>query len=337
MKVQRNGKVRTETVHGTRLQAEMRAARIAQEMGSSKAWERGVTLAEYYEIFRNSESNRGTPRDPSTVKWYDRAMAYPLEMLGHELLSKLQHEQIAEAVRRSPSPDNSKRALRAVLRRAYDEGLMPSKPLERRIPTNKERKSRQSPWTPQEVSHALVAIPLKDPLMGVYLALGLSGLRRGEALGARWEDIEEGMLHVLWTYSDVNGHRPKPKNDGSERWVPIFPLLSGFVESQRGSGRCIPLDESALHKRWKKVQRECGLRIISPKMLRHTSDTLMLLSGVAPDLNAAMHGRRDPTVTYQHYFRPSEEDMREAMEKILIRLDTDTGRPGTRENSEGAD
>ena len=334
VKVQRHGVTRTATVHGSRVEAELTASRLAAELGASDAWAKGVTLSEWYGMFRETDSNRGYPRDPSTLRWYDRALEVPLGMLGGELLASLTHEQIAEAVRRSPSPENSKRALRAVLRSAYDMGLMPSKPMERRIHTHAEKRPRQTPWSPQEVSEALERIPSFDPMMGVYLALGLSGLRRGEAMGMRWEDIRDGMLHVLWTYSDANGHRPKPKNSNSERWVPLFPLLGDFMESQRVEGRCIPLDESGFHKRWKRAQKVCGLRIISPKMLRHTSDTLMLQAGVSPDLNALMHGRSDPTTTYRHYFRPSEDDMREAMERIVIRLDTETGRAGTRNEGE---
>ena len=60
----------------------------------------------------------------------------------------------------------------------------------------------------------------------------------------------------------------------------------------------------------------CGLRFIPPSMLRHTSDTLMLSSGVDPELNAKMHGRTDPATAYLHYYRPGLGLQEEAARRV---------------------
>lgn len=311
VRVQRGSTTRTETVYGSRQDAEIRAAQIASEMGRSKAWDRSVTLRDYYQnVFRSSNSNRGRPRGKATLIQYDHVMSFFLPYIGDEPINSLTHEQIASLIKAAPSPNNAKKIIRAVLRAAYDEGLIDYRPLDRRVHTPVEKRPKVQPWSFSEASRALDLIPEIDEVVGRYLILGLSGLRKEEALGIRFEDIDRDMAHVKWVYTDATGHIPIPKNDSSERYVPLL------MELGIGEGRCVPLTEDQLRKRWANALKLCNVRYIPPKMLRHSSDTLMLSLGVSPDLNAKMHGRTDPSTTYRHYYRPSERDMKEAMRTL---------------------
>ena len=49
---------------------------------------------------------------------------------------------------------------------------------------------------------------------------------------------------------------------------------------------------------------------------RHTSDTIALDAGVAPDLVDKMHGRSEHTSTYRNYYRPALGAMEEAARKV---------------------
>ena len=327
--------VRQETVTGSRALAEERARVIAHEMETG--YPPAITLADWYARFREMPSSRGYPRAATTLRGLDDAMGRVLPEIGHRPLSSLTHEELARIVRQSSSPVNCKRALRAVLRAAYDEGLMSWRAFERRVPARRTFEREKEPWTLAEAVDALSA-PLSANLRA-YLALGLSGLRMGESLGLRGCDVSEVSVpvpggsvssvvaSVAWTWTDAGGHVPRAKNAQSVRTVPIIPqgrALLLAMASEAGDGRIIPMTADRLYKEWRRELRECGLRFVPPSQLRHTSDTLMLSAGVPADLNAKMHGRSDPSTTYRHYLVPGLD----AMEGASARMGEELSKTG---------
>ena len=320
--------VRQETVTGSRALAEERARIIAHEMETG--YPPAITLADWYSRFRSMPSSRGTPRSATTLDYYDRAMAGLLPSLGHRPLSSLTHEELAQAVRDAGSPVNAKRTLRAVLRAAYDEGLMTWRAFERRVHVHPAFTRQKEPWTLAEAVDALSA-PLSANLRA-FLALGLSGLRMEESLGLRGRDVAEVSIpvpggsvpsvvaSVSWTYTDAGGHVPRAKNAQSARTVPIIPQgRSDVLELARSVGpdeRLLPMRGDVLYHQWARELAACGLRFIPPSHLRHTSDTLMLSAGVPADLNAKMHGRSDPSTTYRHYLVPGLDAMEGASARM---------------------
>lgn len=320
-------RIRRERFHGTEEEARARCAVIAMEMGRDPSRFDGMTLSTFYfAVFKRSDSVRGTPRSRGTLSWYDRALAPVLERVGDRPVASISHAEAAAAIRSSGSPANAKTALRAVLRSAYDHGLVEEMPMTRRIPTHRERRPQEEPWTLFEVSKALASIDRPDLL--AYCVLGLSGLRMEECLGLRPCDIAETVTHdfitgeevssvtasVSWTYTDAGGWVEATKNAQSRRVVPIFyegrDSLRAYVESVRSddpswpTSRLIPQRGDALYRKWRRMCVRCGLRVIPPSMLRHTSDTIMLSAGVDPQLNAKMHGRTNVQTGYAHYYRP---------------------------------
>lgn len=327
-----------ERFHGTQAEADARCAVIAMEMGREPRLGDSMTLSTYYHaVFRGSESVRGTVRSAGTLKWYDGAMRPVLGAIGDRPLASLTHAELSATVRGCPSPANAKTALRAVLRSAYDHGMLEEVPMTRRIPTHRERKPQVEPWSRHEVTQALERIDRPDLM--AFCVLGLSGLRMEEALGARPRDLRETTTYdyatgesvdtmtvtVAWTYTDKGGWAEATKNPQSRRVVPVFyegrDELRGYVASLPhgegwADGRLVPQRGDALYRKWKRMCARCGLRFIPPSMLRHTSDTLMLSSGVDPELNAKMHGRTDPATAYLHYYRPGLGLQEEAARRV---------------------
>lgn len=319
-----------ETVWGTRAQAEARCAQIAAELGRSGAYGDSMTFGEWYDIFIASPSNRGTPRAANSVRSYEQAMAYLRPLLSHRTLSSLRHEELAAIVRGAGNPVNVKACLRAILRAAYDAGLMDWKAFERRVPVRHATSRKKEPWTRFEAMEALAA-PLSDDLRA-YLVLGLSGLRMEEALGLRAADVRREEVYswltgemvetvtarVAWTYTDVGGHVEALKNAQSARVVPVLPQGRAWLLGRCDGleGRVVPLRGDTLYRRWRRELSALGLRFIPPSALRHTSDTLMISAGVEPDLNARIHGRSNVSTTYEHYYRPDVAVMEAAMNKV---------------------
>ena len=331
------------TVTGTQAQAQIVAAQLAADMGRSDAYGDSVTLDEWYLAFRDRPSVRGTPRAPNTLAYYDQSMRKHISpALGAVPLSRITHEMVSACVRASSSPTSTKTTLRAVLRAAYDEGLMPSRPMDRRVPVHAPRMAPHEPWSRFEAMAAISA-DWPDPMLAAYLVLGLSGLRKEEALGVRPVDVREAstysvatgevvtslVVDVAWTYTRLGGHRHATKSDATARTVPVLvpgrPLLLRSMSELRDAaedvgawamGRLVDLDTYAFDYRWEKALKSLGLRHIPPKMLRHTSSTIMETAGVSPDLADKMHGRSDHSTTYRNYYRPDVALMEEAASKV---------------------
>lgn len=331
-------RARCETYEGTDEGAHIRAAAIAAEMGRTDAWDASVTLSDYYwGVFRGKPSNRGTLRSANTLSYYDGEMRRNvLPSLGDVPLDRITHAAMAACIRQSPSPVNTKRTLSAVMRSAYDDGLLAERPLDRRVPVARVRRPAPEAWSRWEAAAAFDAMREEGDDLMAYLVLGLSGLRKEEALGARpcdvrrestysfatGESIETLTVSVEWTYTDEGGHVQKTKNDQSVRSVPVLPVGREMLaeisraRSEDGSARIVRLTGDGLYKAWRAACERHGLRYIPPKMLRHTSDTLMLTAGVPQDLSDRMHGRAEHTSTYRSYFRPDISAMEDAAQRV---------------------
>lgn len=340
-----------ETVHGTRRDAEIRAAMIARDMGRTAAAGDSMTLREYFEeVFPKKPSVRGTLRCNATMKGYRDGMRHALEVIGDKPLNSLRHAEIAAAVQSSPSPKNAKAYLRAVLRSAYDDELMDERPFDRRVPTHRERREQAQPWTRFEVAEFFAKLdrtpmdPSEDrDSLEIYAILGLCGLSRSEALGVRSMDIREETAYsfatgeevrtmtvtVAMTYTDADGFKPWAKNDHRCRTVPVPPVFRERLRRLLSVSRARAADPSAwaasrlvdrrgdnLVTAWRRLLKRLGMRYIPPNMLRHTTDTLAITAGVSGDLNDKMHGRSDHASTYAHYFRPDLGAMDDAARLI---------------------
>ena len=69
-------------------------------------------------------------------------------------MNDLSHAEIQRCVERSSSPDRTKRVLRAILKRAFDDELLDEEPFRRRVPTHTARKQQVQPWSVPEAQLA---------------------------------------------------------------------------------------------------------------------------------------------------------------------------------------
>lgn len=114
----------SRTVYGTETEADIVIAQLAQELGVSQAAHAGVTLDMYYwGVFRDSPSNRGKPRSKASLREYDGQMEnYISPVLGSIDISEITHDMMRSCIERSGAPAKTKTTLRAVMRRAFDDG-----------------------------------------------------------------------------------------------------------------------------------------------------------------------------------------------------------------------
>jgi integrase len=162
----------------------------------------------------------------------------------------------------------------------------------------------------------------------LYLTAAMTGLRRGELLALRWQDVDwgAGVVRVRRTFS--RGQFGTPKSRRSSRAVPLAArVVTALQEHQRHSlfqedvdlvfahpqiGQV--LDPSRVRKRFQAAARRAGLRPVRFHDLRHTFGTRMAAAG-AP-LRAIQewmgHSDQRTTLIYADYACRVRKSIRDA-------------------------
>jgi integrase len=190
--------------------------------------------------------------------------------------------------------------------------------------------------TIEQVTTQLLSALQGDRLYAAYLTFFMMGLRRGELLGLRWQDVDvnAGILHVrqilVRIYNrDAKGKGRKtrlsfhePKTEKSRRAVPIPAaclaalrqhrahqaeeklLLGpgyqdhGLVFAQADGG---PIDPRSMHRYFTQALQRGGLPAIRLHDARHTFATWMLEQGVSPKVVQTMLGHSSIRMTLDVY------------------------------------
>lgn len=211
------------------------------------------------------------------------------------------------------------RCLRAVLRAAWADGLLPEEPMRQRLRLPRRDGAPKEVWTAEEAAECLRRVRGEDiePLVLVMLGAGLSA---SEARARDWADLGEGCLSVSVgsAYTGRDGIKG-PKCGRRWRTAPVLPQCAERLEVLRracgGEGpicvnrRGARMGPGTTPRRWAALFAEGGalegMRRIEMNRLRATHETLMQQAGVSDSLNAAIHGHSQK-VAYSNYLRPAE-------------------------------
>jgi integrase len=152
-------------------------------------------------------------------------------------------------------------------------------------------------WTAEPTAHFL-RHATGDPLLPLYQLIALRGLRRGEAAGLIWPDIDLDQATVTISQQLVDDGRKltfgPPKSEASRRTIPLdqhtVALLRHHQRAQArrfGSGSDLvftrddgrPIRPEYLTRHFQRLARDAGLPPIRLHDLRHGAATLALAAG----------------------------------------------------------
>ncbi len=229
--------------------------------------------------------------------------------------------------------------LRQVLDTAVRDGLIrynPSAPVKR--PTVPAREARF--LSPVEVAKLLDAASGSrfEPLLRLLVA---TGLRRGEALGLRWSDVDltNGYLTVRGSLTRTRAglQISTPKTDRSKRTVPLAtPTVATLVAiraAQKGEHKRAgsaweehglifstefgtPVDPHNALRAIKTAAKRADLRGIGLHTLRHTAASVMIEAGVPLKTVSEILGHASIQVTGDIYGHVSTDGARTAMDRL---------------------
>ena len=241
---------------------------------------------------------------------------------------------------------SSVRRVHAVLHKACRDavrwGRLASNPVACADPpkANPGRQDKLRVWNAEQLGAFLAAVA-SDRLFALWRLLAATGMRRGEALGLAWEDLdmEEGSVTIRRAWIPINGSAQfsEPKSRRSRRTIALDPVTlealrahaARQADEQRGwrdelaerdlvftrlDGR--PLVHWTVSRAFREHSRAAMLPVIPLHGLRHTYATLALSSGVNPRIVSARLGHATVALTLDVYSHVLPQADREAAERI---------------------
>ena len=317
----------------TRKEAASKLAAAIAERDSGLVYDSGnTTVGEYLGEWLSSV--RGTVRQRTWKRTEEVVRLHLVPVLGRTRLDKLNALQLQALYRSKLDSGLSARTVRMIhttlhkaLKQAVRWSLIPRNVSEAVDPP-RERATEVRPLDERQVKGLLLAAR-GERFEALYVLAVNTGLRSGELLGLRWEDVDlqAGIVRVRRTV--FSGRIEAPKTSKGKRSVRL-PRMS--VEALRRiprTGRWVfctrtgrPVSVHNVHNRsWKPLLEKAGL---PPDTrfhdLRHTCATLLLTKGVHPKIVQEMLGHSSISITldiYSHVLPTLQEKAVEAMENIF--------------------
>lgn len=366
---------RWHTVRGSKRDAERELAKLLNEVATGEYVEPSkMTVAEFLDqwLVTYAKPNVG----PRTYERYEQIVRLHLiPNLGRNLLTKLNPMQIQTyyaAALQAGNDHSGKRARRKDEKTAVKDqkrdgekkGLSPTtvlqhhrvlhKALECAVkwqivarnvadavePPKRARREMQT-LDAEQVRRLLQEAEDTEYYALIYVAVN-TGLRRGELLGLKWEDIDlkEGTAQIRRSLQRIRGEgivAREPKTHRSRRSVSLPPTVVEVLKKQRASqakdrlfmGEAYrdsglvfatslgtPIEPANLSRRFDQLVKSAGLPHTRFHDLRHTHASLMLKAGVHPKIVSERLGHSAIGITLDTYSHVLPNLQKEAARKL---------------------
>jgi integrase len=288
--------------------------------------------------------------------------ATPLQKLTAAQLDMLYAELLKSGHARRPGTALSKRTVRflhSILHKALEDALR-----KHLVPVNvanaadppsskEARPPENHVWTAPQLRSFLRQCD-NEPLGGLWRLYALTGLRRGEALGLRWRDIDwdHKRLSIVQQVVPLGGRTTVGpcKTDGSERTIDIdertlaalrahrarqsaekLLLGEGYQDQEfvfaQADGR--PWFPPTITNRWKRLLTRLGLPRIRLHDVRHTHASVMIAEGEPVKVVQERLGHTTPAYTMFKYQKVLPGMQAAAAERFAKLVDDDAADAGT--------
>ena len=272
-----------------------------------------LTVGQY--LGRWLDAIRGTVRERTWKRSEEIVRLHLVPLLGKTRLDRLSSFQLQSLYSTKLDSGLSARTVRMIhttlhkaLKQAVKWSLIPRNVTEAVSPP-REQKKEIKPLNEEEVKRLLKAVR-GDKLEALYV-LGIhTGLRSGELLALRWEDLDlkAGTLQVKRTV--FNGQVEAPKTVKGRRSIKLTQTSIRALQEHEKVGQWVfctkvgtPLSVHNLHNRsWKPLLKKTELPLDTRfHDLRHTCASLLLSKGVHPKIVQELLGHSSISITLDIY------------------------------------
>ena len=210
---------------------------------------------------------------------------------------------------------------------AVEDGHMKFNPTESKRLFMKGTKQKREALRDCDVKEIMDKLSLLEAKDRIPLAILLyTGVRRGEALGLRWENLDwkKGVIHIEQAVTFLNNQPVlgETKSDAGIRTVPFDERLMDVLRPYRqiagfivGDG-ITPMTERTFTRMWQRIDRTIDLHGATPHTFRHTYITLAASSGIDVKTLQSIAGHSDIKMTMDRYAHKRDEKIIEAGARI---------------------
>ena len=164
--------------------------------------------------------------------------------------------------------------------------------------------------TPEEIRRLIEAAA--EPWRTLWLCAVLTGMRRGELLALRWDDVDVDLQQIHVRRALWRGQITSPKSRRPQRAVDMPATLTRALQrlTERPHGPLVfggqegrPLDPDNLsHRRFPRALRQAGIaRHVRLHDLRHTYASLLIAQGAHPKYIQVQMGHASIQTTLDRY------------------------------------
>lgn len=343
------GKQRRLVVYGaTQRKAREKLDKLREQYNSGTLSETRQSVAQYLHHWLEAKSRTVRPR---TLELYaDLIRLHIRPRIGHVRLDRLKPLQVQQMVNAihddvgASTANKARRVLHGALKQAVKWQMIPRNVVEAVEPLPEPRREMVI-WSPEEARRFLDTAKTHRLYAAFYLAMA-TGLRRGEILGLRWDDLVGNALHIRRTLT-TRGGKPvwsTPKTAKGERLVIVPADALAVLEEHRrrqaeerylirGLGEPWADDTlvfantrgdvttpTAFQHHWKRLQEKANVPEARLHDLRHLHVSLLVQQGFDPRTIADRVGHADASFTLRRYAHMFEQQRKAAavdLEKLL--------------------
>ena len=347
-------KYHNKTIHGNKKDAERYRNKVAREKDLGTFVEpTKEALAGFLDNWLE-QVVKARVRERTYNDYSDKVRLYIKPSLGDYKLQQIDPEKINALYNKMLEDGLSARSVRfthTVLRNALEQavkwGKLYRNPADL-VDLPRQNKKEMKALSPEQAGRFLEAT-IYSPHKALFSLLISSGVRPGEALGLKWDDVdfENKRIIVRRALSSVSGGGWKleePKTSRSRRTIPL-PLTTmkdlrehekdqaaeklksepgkyndqGFVFAYK-NGEPLTL-RNLTRRHFKPLLEKAGLPDIRLYDLRHTCATLLLSAGENPKVVSERLGHASVTLTldtYSHVLPDMQESAASKLENMLF-------------------
>lgn len=233
----------------------------------------------------------------------------PIGQISKGLVERYRRERHSARTLTEATVNRDLEALRRILNFAVDDGVLALNPLARlRLP--------REPRRPHPVlsleEEALLLEAAAPYLREIIIAAVDTGMRRGELLSQRWQDVDfsRKLLHV--------SHSKTPEGEGREI-VFTTRLFALLWERRKTEGLVFTFEGRPVKQiktAWATALRKAGIRHCRFHDLRHTFNTRLMEAGVLQEVRMTMMGHANGQDVHSRYTHIELPAKREAIRKL---------------------
>ncbi len=201
--------------------------------------------------------------------------------------------------------------LNSALNAAVEDQLIVSNPAARTSKAPKASRAKLRTWSAEQV-RAFLAYVADDADLALWRVAAMTGMRRGEVLGLRWQDVDLDAARLsvrqTWGRSDSGLDFGEPKTARGRRTIDLDPhtvaILREHGTTQKRDRLAFgpgyedhglvfarpdgtPHDPDVVSQRFARLAEKAGLPVIRFHDLRHTHASILLAQGRPPKVRTA--------------------------------------------------